>query len=537
MALSKIVKKECPECHKPFIQVGRIDFGTSVLLSGQCGHLIPEDKLISQGDDYERLLVTEKDHKPFRPYQVDGVKFIEQANARVLVADEQGLGKTWQATGFLKLHKEKLPAVIATKASVTQQWFWEIDRICGREGFLTQVIRSGKERCLPGFDIYIMSWDMLKVEGMFDMLDEHPKTLILDEVQAIKNHLSGRAKAAQDVSKNFEHIIALSGTPIKNNAGEYFTILNILKPERFPEYNAFVRDYCDHYETMYGYKVGGLADSTDFLEDTKDFIIRRTRKEAAPEIPEVDRQFFHVDFNKKLKGAYDDLMKELEKIYYQDESEESMTSIIAVMTKMRRLTGINKVAHCLDYLTQEFFPNEPDRKIVVGLHHHDVVTLLEADLNKWLLDPKEHPNVEYSKALNFHSGLTAEQRYQMVEQFKNDSRSRIMLASTLAAGEGINLQFCSRAIMLERQWNPANEEQFEGRFARIGQEDNIVVLYMIATETIDEYFTELVEQKRAIVANTLDNKHIEWDSNSLMKELASVLITKGNKKFTLQGVK
>ena len=44
-----------------------------------------------------------------------------------------------------------------------------------------------------------------------------------------------------------------------------------------------------------------------------------------------------------------------------------------------------------------------------------------------------------------------------------------MVASTLAAGEGLNLQTCSDCVIHERQWNPANEEQVEGRFIRIGQ--------------------------------------------------------------------
>jgi len=68
--------------------------------------------------------------------------------------------------------------------------------------------------------------------------------------------------------------------------------------------------------------------------------------------------------------------------------------------------------------------------------------------------------------------LSAEAGSQVVDQFKDNSNCRIMLASTLAAGEGLNLQFCSFYIMMERQWNPANEEQPEGRFSRPEQTAN-----------------------------------------------------------------
>jgi len=75
------------------------------------------------------------------------------------------------------------------------------------------------------------------------------------------------------------------------------------------------------------------------------------------------------------------------------------------------------------------------------------------------------------------------ERERQVEEFKGGSR--IMIASTLASSEGLNLQFCSDYGMMERQWNPANEEQAEARFIRIGQKATIVNgTYFIATGTI-----------------------------------------------------
>jgi hypothetical protein len=56
---------------------------------------------------------------------------------------------------------------------------------------------------------------------------------------------------------------------------------------------------------------------------------------------------------------------------------------------------------------------------------------------------------------------------------------------------------------------------------------------MITVGTVDEMFTELVEQKRAIVTSTLDNKEIAWDESSLMKELLEVVAMKGGKRWKL----
>jgi SWI/SNF-related matrix-associated actin-dependent regulator 1 of chromatin subfamily A len=524
MALSQIIKKTCKVCGKVAKEQSRVDFGDTKFITLECGHCTTEE-IIEQAD-YSSIVSS--DGRSLMPYQVEGVQFAERANAKVLIADEQGLGKTVQALALLKLHGEDLlPAVVVCKTTLKTQWFHEIIRWTGgrndgKANYLTQVINSSKERPIPhAFGIYITTYDILKVEGMFSELNV--KTVIIDECQTIKNHLADRSKAVQSVARDAEHIIALSGTPIKNNAGEYFTILNLLQPTRFPEYHRFLREWCDSYQTAYGYKVGGILNTQDFREATSDFIIRRTRAEVLPDLPPLERRFYHVELNKKFNSAYRDGMKELEELMYSDD-EDAMTSIIAIMTKLRRITGLSKTFECVDFVTD--FMLSTDRKIVIFVHHHDVVTLLEAELNKWMKDGG------YKPVLNLNATLSGDGRAEIVRKFK-DEDYRVMIASTLAAGEGLNLQFCSDAIMLERQWNPANEEQAEGRFARIGQTSNITITYMIASETIDEYFTELVEQKRAIVKSTLDNESMNWDSNSLLRDLANVLVTKGKEKWRL----
>jgi SNF2 family DNA or RNA helicase len=492
--------------------------------------MISEEQLTTAAEVNYHFESLTKHHKP-RDYQIEGIKFAERSNIRCLIADEQGLGKTIEAIGVIKLHQDTvLPAVIVTKASVLHQWFHELVEYCGYEGFLAQVINAGNQQALPGMDIYIISYDLMKKhEKIFSLIYSPIKFIVLDECQSIKNHLADRSKAIQRFvsSRNIPHVMGLSGTPIKNNAGEYFTILNLIQPTKFRTYNKFLEQYVDSYWGGYGVKVGGLKDSAKFKEETKDFIIRRTRKEVAPEIPEVDRQFFHVELNPRYNPAYREGLKELEKLVYGDSDADEFTlqsNKLAIMNKLRQLTGLSKVDDAVEWVSG-FIENYPDKKLVIFAHHHNVVGLLKLKLKKLLND---------QEPLDLNSSLSAEARYNLVEKFKNGS-DKIMLASTLAAGEALNLQFVSDAVMLERQWNPANEEQAEGRFARLGQlSENIQVTYMIASETIDEYFTELVEQKRALVRNALDKDGTyQWDENSLMKELSEVLIQKGASKWKL----
>lgn len=523
MAISSILKIKCPVCGKTAVEVSRFNIGKSSLVKLECGHLIASEKLVSDSTD-TKYLKPFPDGRKLMPYQIDGVKFAEQSDVNCLIADEQGLGKTIQALAVLSYNLEALtPAVVVTKTTLKQQWLFEIVGIVGTRK--VQILKTAKDKALPGFDIYIITYDILKNAEVFEFINV--KTLVLDECQAIKNHLSGRAKAVQQIvsSHNIKHIMGLSGTPIKNNAGEYFTILNLLRPSRFPEYKRYLRTYCDSYETFYGDKTGGLKDAEYFHQQTSDFIIRRTKSEVLKDLPELTRRFHHVEFDKRLSAAYASANKELEELFYAEEDENTMTNMIAVMTKMRQIAGVSKVPAVVEFVTDHLLST--DRKITIFVHHHVVNNMLEAELNTWLRDG------DYLPALLLTSDMSADKRADAVQEFKDNPKRKVLIASTLAAGEGLNLQFCSDSIMMERQWNPANEEQAEARFHRYGQKNNVNVTYAIATDTIDEYFTELVEQKRAIVANTLDGKVVNWEMNSLMKELASVLVQKGGKKWRL----
>lgn len=523
MALSSIIKQTCNQCGKIAVEKSKVSFGSSKLITLECGHVITESVMTSSG--VAHIL----NNTTLRPYQVAGVEFLERANGRALLADEQGLGKTTQTQALIVLHREELlPAIVVCPTSVTEQWHHEFRDKCGIQGYLCQVINSSKTMAAPGFDVYITTYDLIKKDFIFDLVKDKIKLVVIDECQRIKNHLSERAKAIQKLCKNVEHIIPLSGTPIKNNAGEYFTVLNLIASRVFPHYANFIERECDSFHNGWGYKVGGLKNPEAFHEKTQDFILRRTKAEVLTDLPALQRKFFHCELDRKLNKAYAAALQELEDLYYNDEDDAFTrnSNMLAIMTKMRQVTAVGKVNQCVDFVT-EFLESNEDRKITIFTHHEVAVTMLIAELNSYLAENK------METVLHLHSGLNAFKRTELVEHFKT-SNCRVMVASTQAAGEGLNIQFCADAVMLERQWNPANEEQAEGRFHRFGQKNAVSITYMIATETIDEYFTELVESKRAIVASTLDNKEVQWSQDSLMTELANILVTKGKKAWSMK---
>ncbi len=86
-----------------------------------------------------------------------------------------------------------------------------------------------------------------------------------------------------------------------------------------------------------------------------------------------------------------------------------------------------------------------------------------------------------------------DQRTALIEYFRD--HATIMLA-TEAAGEGVNLQFCSLVINYDLPWNPQRIEQRIGRCHRYGQlHDVVVVNFLNAKNAADKRVLELLSDK------------------------------------------
>jgi len=118
----------------------------------------------------------------------------------------------------------------------------------------------------------------------------------------------------------------------------------------------------------------------------------------------------------------------------------------------------------------------------------------------------------------------------------------------LMGGEGLNIQFCQNASMMERQWNPANEEQAELRFSRPltwndyppylqeqlfdenheANKVSIRVPYLICANTVDEMLTHLVERKRVNFRQSMNvgDEELKFSEADMVRELAEAIVRK-----------
>lgn len=505
----------------------------------ECGHLLV--KKIPKGTAFQTL--TSSDGKKPYPFQVDGMRFIEQAlsvNKGAAVFDEMGLGKTIQALGYLKFHPEAFPVLFVVKSGIKFQWFKELLRWCGDE-YLAQVINGSNDWLIPQLNAYIISYDMMvyktrkgkngkEIKQGFDiqkLIDRGIKTIIIDECQQIKNPDASRTQQVRKLAKDC-NVIALSGTPWKNRGSEFFTILNMLAPMKFSSYQSFLNRWVDYYHHGEYLKQGGIRNVKEFKEYIKDIAIRREVNDVMKELPEVNRTLQFVEMDGVSQDTYDDEVSEFVK-WYNDKiiggedmnSFEDGGNILAKLARMRHITGLSKIPATMDF-AEEFF-EETERKLVIFVHHKDVGEILYTQMKEKFGD---------MPVFKLTADLNALQRFEMQEAFQNSPRA-FMIASTLASGEGINLQTCADAILHERQWNPQNEDQAApGRFRRIGSvHKQVNVVFMTAAGTVDEILADIVERKRVAFHNAMNNGEMPvWKQGDITKELAEGIVKKYNQR-------
>jgi SNF2 family DNA or RNA helicase len=531
----------CPTCGKsPVEELKSFEYDGRKFITLECMHVMVK-KIIRATDIAERT--SRLGHKPY-PFQVKSVQFLENSGGRALIAHEMGLGKTVIDNIYRKFHPETLPCLVVCKAGLTLQWFksiynWTYEEATGR-GDVAQIIGQ-RETIFPGFKYYIISFDLLRNIDPERLKRLGIKSLTIDECQHIKNPASQRTQEVRKLIKLFDiqYITALSGTPFKNRGSEYFTILNMLHPERFPSIQAFMNTYVDYYWNGHTNKEAGIRNLPKFREKTSDFVLRYERAEVMPDLPTVSRNMQYVELQKEYEKAYDKATDDFIKTMQDSELEgRGMTMsesahFLAELAKLRRITGMSKVPDCVDYVSD--FLESTDRKICIFLHHKSVAKLLTDQLNDYC----RARGLE--KPLVLSADLNGEERNKVQDKFNDEAKFRILIASTLASGEGLNLQkMCSDCIVLERQWNPANEEQAESRFVRIGQTaDKVSATYLLAGNTIDEWLTEIIEFKRAAFIKTMNKPTaagIQWDQQDLMKALTQKIISEGRKKWTTKKV-
>ena len=113
-------------------------------------------------------------------------------------------------------------------------------------------------------------------------------------------------------------------------------------------------------------------------------------------------------------------------------------------------------------------------------------------------------------------------RESICQEFNNDPSIFCCLLTTKVGGFGLNLTGANRVVILDPDWNPANDNQAVDRVCRIGQKRDVIVYRLVTIGGIEEKIYRRQIFKRGINLQTIETSETAGNSaassnNDLMK--------------------
>ena len=444
----------------------------------------------------KKIQALSKQRPTLRPFQKEGVEFIENSDFRCLLADSQGTGKTVQALWTIGKNAQKVcPVLVICPSSVV--WNWEKEAFTWLRHKLRCHVIEGMSDPFPLIPPHmtVVSWDLL-CHRIDDLVKHKWGMIVADEIHYAKNPEAKRTQAIQRIleTSQTEKILIMSGTPLVNTQEEFQAVKDI---------------------------AGGNPP-----------ILRRVLEDVAPEIPKKTRLYLPVTMPPDIQNEYDQAVSEfgdwldeyLMKIYGNElevgeRIERTMKAEDLIkIGYLRRIVARGKIpSACAWTFNMVKKKNQP---VVVFGEHQNILDLYTEGLRKLKI-----------RIVRIDGSTSRIERQQAIDNFQN-GKVDVFLGSR-AAFEGITLTRATNLMFLERFYTPAKEEQAEDRIRRIGQTKPTFMWYLTALGTIDERIEEIVDRKRRIISRVVGQPEIEkqdlttvldtWDKLKPLKGLSKPL--------------
>jgi superfamily II DNA or RNA helicase len=476
------------------------------------------------------------------PYQAQTVAVaIERSGLGVFHA--MGLGKTATAIGVgleLCTNRREVPrTVVVAPGAVRTQWAEEIRRFTGQDDI---VIIDGdkKKREKLYAEAAESRWMIVHYDVLHLDLDKiaplvSGSLLVSDEAHRLKSPTAKRTKAMRNLAQKADRRLALSGTPIESDPGEWYSLISgFVQPGCFGSPQDFLNRYS--WPGRFG-GWEGARNLGELRERSKAYYIRFTKEQVATHLPplRVSHRPLDVDaaYANALKRAHRDAREEIRRaaleraaksprangvldgeFFDEVESGADMTAVGALkwLCLSPRLLWRSDAPSAKAMCEAGIVPDEDGPKL-------DELRLLVAELqatnqrvvvftsSKKMVDlVAERFDEDKIRYVCFTGDTSRADRDAAVAAFTSpgvddDDPGPTVFLATDAGGEGLNLgRSCSLLVNLDIPWTPGALAQRSARIHRIdGTAESYLVINLTLKGTIEEGILKLVERKADLV--------------------------------------
>lgn len=445
----------------------------------------------------------------------------------VIIGDDMGLGKTVQAAGIINQLHDKIENVLVVCPKIMISKFeaefkkWLLcnpNIVCVNSA----LIRSGSLPLFTGNkNIFIINYDIIaKAASLFSNVVFD--VVICDEAHYLKNPKSARTaailgrqgRAAMKPLIHYRSIIHMSGTPIKKDVEDIFTLLKSVDPRGWNK-SEFMRRYANkELEYVYFGRRSGMAyvdcewvparEREETLLELSGrmqgrCMVRRLKSDVLKELPEKIRELLVIEQDTALSNLVSKeskIAKEaslvLDAMSIDRSKAAEFSRLMGKLKECRLSIALAKIPHIVDEVRNAV--DNYGKKIAVFTYHRRVAEACA-----------HHLGCEY-----VHGEMDVKERLERIRAFASSADGGAIVMTMSSCGVGIDITEASTAMFIEMDWIPITMLQAEDRLYRIGQKSSVLCRYVVVNNSIDYKIASRVLSRAAISSKALGDGQAEF---------------------------
>lgn len=470
------------------------------------------------------------------PYQEEAVEWcINHEDKCCILAYDMGLGKTVITCALLA--KKPMKTLIMLPTSLIKQWEYEINH---HTTGINVVIYHGSNRKYRKFREAIKTADVILSTtavigndiklGCYKKIFKGVERWVIDEAHKLRNKKNKIYKCLELEAPFIDNKIFLTGTPICNSSNDLISLIEL-----------------SNIDNEKWKKCEDINKYTLLKSIIPDILLRKKKSDVLNDmLPSITEHFHKLSITdetqKNIYNYYTGYSEILKKIMRLRQSLNSHTQLLQNLQEDELIdfqnSNINENLPVKIKKIQEIVNFIPDGEKVIIF---SVFTQLLEQIYELLNCPDGINKTEYIQI--YHGGQSISEKNDIINNFKNNRNTKILLINLRAGGVGLNLVEANHVILVEPYWNDAEQQQAITRVYRIGQKKSVNVHKLYIQNTIESWLISLQKSKKNISNYLIDKNNLAADEiinkqenvKELFRQINNVCISdneEDNKKIT-----
>ena len=492
-----------------------------------------------------------------KEYQLKGLQWMISLfnnGLNGILADEMGLGKTIQTISMLTYLKEvkydrggQGPFLVIVPLSTLTNWNLEFEKWAPS---LRRIVYKGPPLARKNqqaqlrqsqFDVLLTTYEYI-IKDRPVLARIKWVHMIVDEGHRMKN---AGSKLSMTLSQYYttRYRLILTGTPLQNNLPELWALLNFVLPNIFKSVKSFDEWFNTPFANTGGQDKMELSEEEQLLvirrlhKVLRPFLLRRLKKDVEKDLPDKQERVIKCRFS-ALQAKLHHQLRFHNKINVSD-GKGGKTGIRGLSNMLMQLRKVCNHPFVFEQVEDQMNPERVSNdllwrtagkfelldRVLPKFQASGHRVLMFFQMTQIMNIMEDFLRLKGMQYLRLDGSTKSDDRSELLAKFNApESPYFCFLLSTRAGGLGLNLQTADTVIIYDSDWNPHQDLQAQDRAHRIGQKNEVRILRLISSNSIEEKILERAQYKldmdgKVIQAGRFDNKSTNEERDAMLRTL------------------